>query len=69
MGERASCPSFPERAGRPFPYFAPLRRLHPLQSIWRLLGTVWPPSLHGVMWSASISSMANFFPHFGQTPP
>ncbi len=42
-------PVLPERAGRPFPYLAPLLRLHPLQSIWRLIGTMWPPLDHGVL--------------------
>ena len=49
-------------------HFAPLRRLHSLQSIWQLEGTVRPPSRHGVTWSASISESSKCALHSGQIP-
>ena len=49
-------------------YRLPLARLQLLHSIWQLAAVVAPPLLHGVMWSASMSSRAKCFPHFGQTP-
>jgi len=49
-------------------HFPPLRLLHSRQSIWQLSATVFPPSRHGVMWSASISSILNDLPQFGQMP-
>ena len=51
------------------PYFALFRLLHSLHSIWQFSATVRPPSTHGVIWSASISSISKCFPHSGQIPP
>ena len=39
-----------------------------LQSICKLSGVVFPPSLQGLMWSPSISSYSKCFPHFRQIP-
>ena len=49
-------------------YFAPLRLLQSRQSIWQFSATVRPPSRHGVMWSASISSNSKCRPQMGQKP-
>ena len=43
-------------------YRAPLRRLQSRQRSWQLEATVRPPSLHGVMWSASISRISIISP-------
>src|SRR5688572_20846751 len=44
------------------------RRLSSLHSIWQFAALVFPPSCHGVTWSASMSLMSNFFPHFTHLP-
>ena len=43
-------------------------KLQSRQSIWQFSGTVRPPLLHGVMWSACISSNSKCFPQYGHTP-
>ncbi len=51
------------------PNYLPLfTRLSCRQSIWQFSIVVLPPLLHGIMWSASISSNLKVFPHLGQTP-
>jgi hypothetical protein len=42
-------------------YFPPFLLLSSLQSIWQLAAIAFPPSCHGLMWSASISLTSNFF--------
>ena len=49
-------------------YLLDFRLLQKRQSIWQFSVVVFPPSHHGVMWSASIFSNSNHSPHLGQTP-
>ena len=50
-------------------YLAPLRLLYFLWSTWQLLSIVLPPSLQGLIWSASISESGNFSPLSAHLPP
>jgi len=54
-------------------YFPDLVRLSCIHSIWQFSAVVFPPSCHGFIWSASISSIVHFFflfvpLHSGQIP-
>ncbi len=49
-------------------YLFDFRRLQLLQSIWQFSIVVLPPSLHGVIWSPSISVMSQLLPHWAHTP-
>lgn len=49
-------------------HFDDFLRLHSLHSIWQLSSTVFPPSIQGVMWSASISFSLNLLLHIKHSP-
>ena len=49
-------------------YLADFSRLHFLQSIWQFASTVLPPSVQGMMWSASMPAISNSSLQMAQMP-